>query len=57
MRNESAWDLSGKEAQSAKVDLETCMAVMTTTPNDMIPKYKETSEAGPKALVLCIGTS
>jgi L-serine dehydratase len=36
-----------------KVDLDTCIAAMAMTANDMNPKYKETSEAGLAALVLC----
>jgi L-serine dehydratase len=36
-----------------KVDLDTCIAAMAMTAKDMNPKYKETSEAGLAALVLC----
>ena len=35
------------------VDLDTCIAAMAMTARDMNPKYKETSEAGLAALVLC----
>jgi L-serine dehydratase len=36
-----------------RVDLDTCIAAMAMTAKDMNPKYKETSEAGLAALVLC----
>ena len=36
-----------------RVDLDTCIAAMAMTARDMNPKYKETSEAGLAALVLC----
>jgi L-serine dehydratase len=36
-----------------KVDLDTCIAAMAMTAKDMNPRYKETSEAGLAALVLC----
>ena len=36
-----------------RVDLDTCIFAMAMTAKDMNPKYKETSEAGLAALVLC----
>ncbi|MFI5181173.1 MAG: L-serine ammonia-lyase [Thermoanaerobaculia bacterium] len=36
-----------------RVDLDTCIAAMAMTAHDMSSRYKETSEAGLAALVLC----
>jgi len=44
---------SNEREVKRKVDLDTCIAAMAMTAKDMNPKYKETSEAGLAALVLC----
>jgi L-serine dehydratase len=36
-----------------RVDLDTCISAMAMTARDMHAKYKETSEAGLAAFVLC----
>jgi L-serine dehydratase len=50
----TAYCIASNEVEvKRKVDLDTCIAAMAMTAKDMNPKYKETSEAGLAALVLC----
>src|SRR5581483_3227733 len=50
----TAYCIASNEVEvKRKVDLDTCIAAMEMTARDMNPKYKETSEAGLAALVLC----
>ena len=50
----TAYCISSNEVEmKLKVDLDTCIAGMAMIAKDMNPKYKETSEAGLAALVLC----
>ena len=50
----TAYCIASNEVETKrKVDLDTCIAAMAMTAKDMNPKYKETSEAGLAALVLC----
>jgi L-serine dehydratase len=50
----TAYCIASNEIETKrKVDLDTCIAAMAMTAKDMNPKYKETSEAGLAALVLC----
>jgi L-serine dehydratase len=50
----TAYCIASNEVETRhRVDLDTCIAAMAMTAKDMNPKYKETSEAGLAALVLC----
>jgi L-serine dehydratase len=50
----TAYCIASNEVETKRrVDLDTCIAAMAMTAKDMNPKYKETSEAGLAALVLC----
>ncbi len=50
----TAYCIASNEIETKRrVDLDTCIAAMAMTAKDMNPKYKETSEAGLAALVLC----
>jgi L-serine dehydratase len=50
----TAYAIATNEIETKRrVDLDTCIAAMAMTAKDMNPKYKETSEAGLAALVLC----
>jgi L-serine dehydratase len=50
----TAYCIASNEIETRRrVDLDTCIAAMAMTAKDMNPKYKETSEAGLAALVLC----
>jgi L-serine dehydratase len=50
----TAYTIASNEIETKRrVDLDTCIAAMAMTAKDMNPKYKETSEAGLAALVLC----
>ncbi len=50
----TAYCIASNEVEvKRKVDIDTCIAAMAMTAKDMNPKYKETSEAGLAALVLC----
>jgi L-serine dehydratase len=50
----TAYSIASNEIETKRrVDLDTCIAAMAMTAKDMNPKYKETSEAGLAALVLC----
>ena len=50
----TAYTIASNEIETRRrVDLDTCIAAMAMTAKDMNPKYKETSEAGLAALVLC----
>jgi L-serine dehydratase len=50
----TAYCIASNEIETKRrVDLDTCINAMAMTAKDMNPKYKETSEAGLAALVLC----
>ena len=50
----TAYTIASNEIETKRrVDLDTCINAMAMTAKDMNPKYKETSEAGLAALVLC----
>jgi L-serine dehydratase len=50
----TAFCIASDEAETRhRVDLDTTIAAMAMTARDMNRKYKETSEAGLAALVLC----
>jgi L-serine dehydratase len=50
----TAFCIASNEIEAKRrVDLDTCITAMAMTAKDMNPKYKETSEAGLAALVLC----
>jgi L-serine dehydratase len=50
----TAFCIASNEVETRRrVDLDTCIAAMAMTAKDMNPKYKETSEAGLAAQVLC----
>jgi L-serine dehydratase len=50
----TAYCIASHEIETKRrVDLDTCIHAMAMTAKDMNPKYKETSEAGLAALVLC----
>ncbi|HEY1336824.1 MAG TPA: L-serine ammonia-lyase [Bryobacteraceae bacterium] len=50
----TAYAIASNEIETRRrVDLDTCISAMAMTAKDMNPKYKETSEAGLAALVLC----
>jgi L-serine dehydratase len=50
----TAYCIASNEAETKRrVDLDTCIAAMAMTAKEMNPRYKETSEAGLAALVLC----
>jgi L-serine dehydratase len=50
----TAYCIASNEIETRRrVDLDTCIAALAMTAKDMNPRYKETSEAGLAALVLC----
>jgi L-serine dehydratase len=50
----TAFCIASDEAEARhRVDLDTTIAAMAMTARDMSAKYKETSQAGLAALVLC----
>jgi L-serine dehydratase len=50
----TAYCIASNEVETKRrVDLDTCIAAMAMTAKEMNPRYKETSEAGLAALVLC----